>query len=147
MRMKVEDVLQEKGRNVHTIDGTVSLKTAAAALHRQNIGCIAVSVEGKVCGFIGEREITHAVAQGGKEALEVEAREVMARLSVCLPTDDIDAVSRRMTTERVRHLLVRDGESVEGIISIGDVLKRRLNECRLEVDVLRDYARTRIAPH
>jgi len=143
--MNVDDVLNEKGRKVHSIDGTLSLKSAAATLHRLNIGCVAISMEGRVCGVLGEREIAHSIAQGGEEALAIESHSVMARLRMCKPSDDIDSVSRRMTTERVRHLLVFDGDSMEGIISIGDLLKHRLTECQLEVGVLRDYARTRIA--
>ncbi len=145
--MTVDEVLEQKGREVHTIEGTASLEAAALALKRANIGCIAVALDGRIGGLIGEREITRAVAQGGKSALSVEVREVMSRLRICKPSDDLVSISRRMTTERVRHILVLDGGDIAGIISIGDVLKRRLNECQLEVGVLRDYARTRVATH
>ena len=145
--MTVEEVLEQKGRQVHTIEGTATLAEAARALHQANIGCIAVLSRGSIMGLVGEREITHAVAQAGPAALQVTVQKVMTRLTACSSADDLESISRRMTGERVRHILVLDAGRMAGIISIGDVLKHRLDQCQLEVGVLRDVARSRVLSH
>ena len=93
-------------------------------------------------GLVSERDIVAAVARLGAEALSAEVKTVMTTpVLTCAPEHGIRSVIKTMTERRVRHLPVVEGGRLIGIISIGDVLKPRLDESELEMNVLRDIAR------
>ena len=140
--MKVREIVDAKGRGVVTIRPDASVSTAVHRLALERIGALVVSEDGhRVAGIISERDIVRAVAEGGAELLTSGRRvaEVMTRnVITCTSDDAVRHVMAEMTRRRVRHLPVIDGGKLAGIVSIGDIVKSRLEEVELEADVLRD---------
>ena len=138
--MKVAAILKIKGSNVATAPPRTSVATAARLLRDLHIGALVVSEDDvTVLGIITERDIVHGLADRGTSLLEVPVSAAMTRAPItCTPDDDIPTVMSRMTRLRVRHLPVVVGERLQGIISIGDVVKHRLDELEIEANVLRE---------
>jgi CBS domain-containing protein len=138
--MKVASILKTKGSIVATTPPRTSIATAARLLREQNIGALVVSEDGvTVLGIITERDIVHGVADRGAALLELPVSFLMTRAPItCTPDDDIPTVMRQMTRLRVRHLPVMVRERLQGIVSIGDVVKHRLDELETEANVLRE---------
>jgi CBS domain-containing protein len=138
--MKVASILKAKGSAVATTPPRTSIGTAARLLRDQHIGALVVSEDGvTVLGIITERDIVHGVADRGPSLLELPVSFAMTRAPImCTPDDDIPTVMRQMTRLRVRHLPVVVGERLQGIVSIGDVVKHRLEDLELETNILRD---------
>lgn len=139
--MHVDGVLRLKGSDVVTIGPNATLLDAAQLLHRHRIGAVIVSgPAGVIDGILSERDVVRAVAEGGANALGNPVRSVMSADVVrCAPTDTIDQLMSAMTERRIRHLPVVDGGALVGIVSIGDVVKRRLAEVQDETQALQDY--------
>lgn len=140
--MRVSDILARKGAGVVTVRSDVSVATALHKLVLERIGALVVSDDGeRVDGIVSERDIVRALATDGAELLRPDRRvaDIMTHtVRVCAPGDSIKHVMDLMTTHRVRHLPVVDGGRLVGIVSIGDVVKSRLDELELETNVLRD---------
>ena len=140
--MKVRTILDTKGRHVVTIRPDASVSTAVHRLVLERIGALVVSEDGhKVAGIISERGIIQALAESGPDLLTSGRRvaELMEHnVITCTPDDTVQQVMAEMTRRRVRHLLVIEGGGLVGIISIGDVVKSRLEEVELEANVLRE---------
>ena len=99
-----------------------------------------VSTDGNsIDGLVSERDIAYAVAAHGSE-LSTLPRLMTKVVIVCSPEDSIIHVMKLMTQKRIRHLPVKKGDKLVGIVSIGDLLKHRLDELELEANVMRDYA-------
>jgi CBS domain-containing protein len=137
--MSVASILKKKGADVATIAPDVSVRRAADWLHAKNIGSLVVTDGGAVLGLISEREIVHAIARHGDAATAMPVSEFMRRGVVAVsPAETVSHVMNLMTRHRVRHMpVVADGKLV-GIVSIGDVVKYRLDDLELENNVLRD---------
>lgn len=139
--MNVAGILRAKGRPAQTIDRGA---TVAAAVHRMagppRIGALVVcDPDGPVQGLITERDITRAVDRHGALLPEVLVADVMSRnVPVCSPQDGMAELMATMTRSRYRHLPVVDGAKLLGLVSIGDVVKHRLEEIELQTGVLRD---------
>jgi len=138
--MKVVSILKAKGSDVATTSPQTSIATVARLLRDQHIGALVVSEDGAgVLGLITERDIVHGLADRGPALLDMPASFAMTRgPATCTPDDDIRTVMSRMTRQRVRHLPVLVDGRLQGIVSIGDVVKHRLDELELEANVLRD---------
>lgn len=138
--MKVDTILKAKGRRVVTVRPESPLTTAIQRLKMERIGALVVSVDGEtVLGILSERDIVAGLAEEGTELLGRTVGERMAReVTTCSPEDSIRQVMAKMTQGRFRHLPVVDHGRLCGIISIGDVVKNRLEEIELEATVLRD---------
>ena len=138
--MKVASILKAKTSRVVTIPAGTSIATSARLLRDEHIGALVVSEDGAtVVGIITERDIVHGLADRGPSLLDFPVSLVMTRAPVtCTPDDDIRTVMGRMTRLRVRHLPVVVDRRLQGIVSIGDVVKHRLDELELEAGVLRD---------
>lgn len=143
--MKVVDILAAKGRNVSTVRPNERIETVTHRLRLERIGALVVTSSGHgVDGIISERDIVYGVAVHGPEALNMAASDLMNRaVATCRPDDTIASVMAKLIDQRVRHLVVVESGQLVGIISIGDVIKRRLDEVELEANVLRDYAISR----
>jgi signal-transduction protein with cAMP-binding, CBS, and nucleotidyltransferase domain len=103
-----------------------------------------VSHDGSANGIISERDLAYGLAIHGDKLASMSVSELMTKKVVfCTPEGSITAVMKVMTKRRIRHLPVKDGENLIGIISIGDVLLHRLGEIQLEANVLRDVAMAR----
>ncbi len=142
--MHVADIIKVKGSNVVTTGADETVAATARLLNVKRIGAIVVcDANGKVIGMISERDIIGGIAIDGQRALDMRVRDLMtSKVISCKPTDTIAEVMKVMTQRRFRHLpVIEDGE-LRGIISIGDVVKNRLEETELEARALRDYVLT-----
>ena len=139
--MFVSDILAQKGGLVYTVTPGTSIAQLSQQLSTRRIGSVLVlDGEGAVAGIVSERDLVRALASHGAKAMELEARQVMTREVVtCDPDDSIDQVMQTMTQGRFRHLpVVRHGELL-GLVSIGDVVKARLEETKHETEALKAY--------
>jgi CBS domain-containing protein len=139
--MNVETILQNKGRAVATIRPEDTVGAAVDALISGNIGALVASEDGvAVDGIISERDIVHALAQHGSGLLALTVAEVMTRPAVtCDPSESVGELMAEMTNRRIRHFpVVRNGRLC-GIVSIGDVVKNRLDEIEYEAKSLRSF--------
>jgi CBS domain-containing protein len=138
--MKVRSILDTKGRDVVTIEPDVPLPDAAARMRSADIGAlVVVDREGHLLGLLSEREITRVLATAGHLALGMRVAQVMNRTVVSGDVDDdILTLMALMTHARARHVPIVDDHRLVGIVSLGDVVKARLEEVELEVRVLRD---------
>ena len=142
--MDVKTILRTKGREVTTIRPHASVARAAELLRQRNIGAVVVVDDaGTVQGILSERDIVHAVSADGAAALERRVAELMTRrLHSCQLDDSVTDLMARMTKERIRHLPVLQDGRLCGIVSIGDVVKNRLEEIEYEAGQLREYVTT-----
>jgi CBS domain-containing protein len=137
--MSIENILRRKGTDVTTISPEASIKRAADWLRAKNIGALVVMSEDGVLGLISEREIVHAFSRYGETALSMPVKQIMKYGATTVPPDEsVNRVMNLMTQHRVRHVLVLRGGELAGIVSIGDVVKHRLEDLELETNVLRD---------
>jgi len=142
--MIVKTILSGKGGNVVTIEPTANVADAAKMLAEKHIGALVVTgAEGRLVGIISERDIVRALANRGNAALKLPLTEVMTRKVVtCSEDETLSVIMERMTEGKFRHVPVLDGDRLVGIISIGDVVKWRLEELQHEQNALRDYIAT-----
>jgi CBS domain-containing protein len=137
--MTIESILRRKGSDVTTIAPDVSIKRAADWLRAKNIGALVVTNQDAIIGLISEREIVHAFSRYGETAGSMLVKEVMQYgVTTVSPDESVNRVMNLMTHHRVRHMPVLRGGKLVGIISIGDVVKYRLEDLELETNVLRD---------
>lgn len=138
--MKVSAVLHKKGSHVHTIHPAATVADAANRLAGSEIGALVVTTAaGEVIGILSERDLVRGLGSHGSAVLTMYVADLMTRrVSTCMSQDSITALMRRMTTGRFRHMPVVDGGRLTGLISIGDVVKNRIQEVELEQGVLRD---------
>ncbi len=137
--MSIESILRRKGTDVTTIAPEASIKRAADWLRAKNIGALVVTSGDEVLGLISEREIVHAFSRYGESAGSMPVKEIMQYgVTAVSPDESVDRVMKLMTHHRVRHMPVLRGGKLAGIISIGDVVKHRLEDLELETSVLRD---------
>ena len=139
--MNVETILRTKGRAVATIRPDETIGAAVDALISRNIGALVVTEDGeRVGGIISERDIVHALTNHGANLLSLKIAEVMTRRVItCEPSDTIEKLMAEMTNRRIRHFpVVQDGRLC-GIVSIGDVVKYRLDEVEYEARSLRSF--------
>jgi CBS domain-containing protein len=137
--MNVEDILERKGTEVATIAPEASIKRAADWLHAKNVGALVVTSNDAIHGIISERDIVRAFALYGEPVASMQVRGIMTQgLITASLEDDLTHLMRLMTRHRVRHMPVLRNGKLAGIISIGDVVKCRLDDLELETNVLRD---------
>jgi CBS domain-containing protein len=142
--MRIQSILDAKGSRVESIDANVRVEEAARRLSDLGIGSLVVCEGAVVVGILDERDIVLGCAKHGRALLELKVSELMRRDPVtCTADQNVREVMELVTARRVRHVLVIGPLGPCGIVSIGDVVKQRLQETELEVSVLRDYARTR----
>jgi len=139
--MNVETILGTKGRAVATIRPEDTVGAAVEALVSGNIGALVASEDGEhVDGIVSERDIVHALARHGDALLALTVAEVMTRSVVtCDPTESVAELMAEMTNRRIRHLPVVENGLLCGIVSIGDVVKNRLDEIEYEARSLRSF--------
>ncbi len=139
--MKVQAMLDAKGSKVATTRPYATIATVLRMIELERIGALVVSDDGETLGgIISERDIVRGLVDHGHELLEMQVAELMTRaVKTCTPESNIKDVMAEMTRNRVRHLPVLDGGKLCGIISIGDVVKSRLDDLETETNVLRDY--------
>ena len=142
--MRIQGILDAKGSRVEAIDAGARIEEAARTLADRGIGSLVVHEGAVIVGILDERDIVYGLAKHGRSAFALPVADLMRREPVtCTPDANDRDVIALMTARRVRHVLVMGPLGPCGIVSIGDIVKSRLQEAELEVSVLRDYARAR----
>jgi CBS domain-containing protein len=139
--MTVAAILKAKGSHVETTRPDTTLYTVAWELKSKNIGALVVVGEDRtrILGIISERDYLRALIEHGAQLLALPVSKVMTtEVLTCTPEDRVTAVMARMTHHRVRHLPVVDASRLAGIVSIGDVVKYRLDDLEVEANILRE---------
>jgi CBS domain-containing protein len=141
--MLISDVLRTKGRNVVRIRPSDGVELAVRKLAEHRIGALVVEDRWmKPVGIFSERDFINAVARDGSAVLGFDVQQLMSSpILSCRSSDRVDAVLATMTTARIRHLPVIEDNELQGIVSIGDLVKHRLDEKELEASVLLDISR------
>lgn len=136
--MQVQSILNAKGAQVTTIAPTATVRELAAML---KIGAVVVSASGKaVDGIVSERDVVHKLTDFGPKFLSVQVREIMTSdVLTCSPDDTVDDCMEMMTGRRVRHLPVEKAGKLVGLVSIGDIVKAKIDEIRVEAESLKQY--------
>ena len=138
--MTVESILREKGQDVETIPADTTVTVAIHLLAAKGVGALVVTADGdRVDGVLSERDVLRGLARFGEASLGMPVGEIMTKpVPVCSRTDTVQHVMEMMTRIRQRHVVVLDDAGLAGIVSIGDVVKSRLDDLELEAGVLRD---------
>ena len=139
--MNVHTILRNKGKSVVTIHPDATVERAVAVLRLRGIGALVVSDDGEnVVGILSERDIVEAMARYGGELLAVSVSEVMTcPVVTCEPGDGVAELMAEMTNRRIRHFPVVDDGRLVGIVSIGDLVKSRLDEIEYEAHSMRSF--------
>lgn len=139
--MRISDLLRRKGNLVVTIKPEQSVTDLLDLLAEYKVGALVVSADGNVVeGIVSERDIVRRLQEIGPELLQAPVRDIMtAQVQVSSPDTDLDELMRVMTTGRFRHVPVIESGQLVGIISIGDVVKHRIDELQSERDQLTAY--------
>ncbi len=139
--MQVENILQSKGRAVHTLPTGATIAEAVDLLNTRKIGAVVVTTEkGKVAGILSERDIVRHLGKDWAALASKPVSEVMTRDVVTMSRRaTVAEVMERMTERRIRHLPIVDNGELVGIVSIGDVVKRKIEEAEQEANALKEY--------
>jgi CBS domain-containing protein len=139
--MTVATILKHKGARVETVRPTTTVHQVCDLLTQKRIGAaVVLGAAGEVIGIVSERDVVTAVAQGGPGALTRSIDEIMTRdVATCRLTDSSESLMETMTRGRFRHVPVVEGGRLVGIVSIGDVVKRRIEDSDMERYAMRDY--------
>jgi len=138
--MHVRELLGKKSANVVTVQPNTDVLTAVQLLINHNIGGLpVVTPDGTLVGFVSERDVVKAVGASSDALPRQSVDRIMQRPPICRADDTLQEVMGRMTRERLRHLVVIDDGRAVGVISVGDLVKHRLEELELEAGTLRDY--------
>ena len=140
--MQVDEILASKGRKVRTIQPDATIGEAIGRLCAERVGALVVSEDGRrIAGIISDRGITWAIAERGAGVVKERVRMVMTeRVITCRAGDTVGRLMAIMTERRIRHIpVVDEAGALSGIISIGDVVKHRLQELEAETHMLHDY--------
>jgi CBS domain-containing protein len=138
--MRISDVLRNKGASVATITPETSVSGLLTELSVHNIGAMVVVSPDGVAGIVSERDVVRKLHELGADLLTRPVSEIMTTLvATCAPSDTLDSLSVLMTTNRVRHVPVVEDGRLAGIVSIGDVVKIRMEELEREQQQLQAY--------
>lgn len=138
--MTVASILREKGNAVTTVAADLPIHDVVALLHKHRIGALIVVESERIAGVVSERDVVKCLHEKGAAILDARARDIMtARVLTVSPSDSIGAAMELMSERRIRHLPVVDGDSLIGIVSIGDLVKRRIDDAEREAGFLKTY--------
>jgi CBS domain-containing protein len=139
--MRISDLLRQKGNLVVTVKPEQPVTQLLDLLAEYKVGALVVSSDGvTVAGIVSERDVVRRLQEIGPELLQGPVRDIMTKqVHSCPPDTDLDELMRVMTTGRFRHVPVIENDRLVGIISIGDVVKQRMDELQLERDQLTAY--------
>ena len=141
--MAISEILRDKGSDVQTISPEATVFAAIERMVSHGIGALAVVNEGRLVGMLTERDYLRKVALEGRTSRTTLVREIMTpRVVSVRPSDGIDESLELMTTQRVRHLPVIQQGNLVGIVSMGDLVKRKVADKELEITKLVEYIQT-----
>jgi len=138
--MTVNQLLSVKGNEVHSIVSTITVYDALKVMGEKNVGAVLVIEDNKLKGILSERDYARKIALKNKASKETFVHEIMERDVVTVtPTDDLDHCMELITTKRVRHLPVLVDDVVTGVVSIGDVVKAKIEIQKNTIEYLDSY--------
>ncbi|MEX6633688.1 CBS domain-containing protein [Hyphococcus lacteus] len=139
--MKVEQILQLKGTDIYSVEPDAKIAEAVTILNEKNIGAVLVREQnGNVVGILSERDIVRRLGSRGAEALSMGVSECMtSNIYTCSVDASVDELMGMMTEKRIRHLPVTRDGNIVGVVSIGDVVKRKIEEAEQEAAALKEY--------
>jgi len=134
-------ILQDKGGAVFSVSPDASLEDAAREITARKVGAVVVlDVAGDPVGVFSERDLARRIAESGAQALAEPVSSCMSRTLITAPAEaNVDDLMRLMTERRVRHILITGAGGLEGVVSIGDVVKRKIAAAEAEAKALKDY--------
>src|SRR3954470_556832 len=138
--MTIAAVLRGKGSEVETITGGASVRDAVSRLGEKRIGALPVVEDGRITGIISERDVIYCLRDHGAEVLNWPVSRVMSSPAITAdPETDVLAALALMTQRRIRHLPVVERGEIRGIVSIGDLVKHRMERIEAEAEAMRSY--------
>lgn len=138
--MSLSEILAAKGSDVTTTGAGDKLSRVVELLAKHKIGALVIMDGTAVCGIASERDIVRLIAQKGADALDLPVSDCMTKSVIsCVRSDTIDDVMEKMTAGRFRHLPVIEGGELMGIVSIGDVVKRKIEQAERDAEELKRY--------
>jgi CBS domain-containing protein len=142
--MTVKEILSRKGTDVVTADPNATLSEAVKLLAARRIGAVVITgADRRIVGILSERDIVRTLAEKGPQALDSPIAEVMTRKVItCSAAETVPEIMERMTEGKFRHVPVIEQGRLAGIISIGDVVKSRVQQMEQESAALQEYIRT-----
>ena len=142
--MNVKTILATKGGDTVGIEPTADLTAAAKLLSTHRIGAVVIrGAGGRLAGILSERDIVRALSEHGAAALTLSVGQVMTRnVTTCGEDESIATIMEQMTAGKFRHMPVVSKGELVGLVSIGDVVKQRVEEIERESEAMRDYIRT-----
>lgn len=141
--MNVAKILEHKGHDIISLDAGCSVLEVAKLLGTRRIGAIPILSDGAIVGIISERDIMRGLAIKGGAVLTDKVDTLMTKsVFTCSMTDTVQHLMTIMTDRRIRHIPVMDGDKLVAMISIGDIVKERMQEAEQEADALKEYIST-----
>ena len=139
--MRIADLLRKKGSAVATVTPDTTVTTLLAGLAEHNVGAmVVVAPDGSIAGIVSERDVVRRLHEHGPALLDGPVSEIMTTLvASCTPDDSVDQLSVLMTERRIRHVPVRADGRLAGIVSIGDVVKNRMEQLEQSQEQLQAY--------
>lgn len=143
--MSIKDILSNKGHDIYTIPQSAKLREAIAVLNEKNIGVVLVTDSaGKLAGILSERDIIRrSLLQETGFRDESVTKSMTKKVLTVAPSASVDDVMEIMTNSHIRHVPVLDGDEIKGLISIGDIVKRKIADAENEAAAMRDYIAAR----
>ena len=136
----VKDILDQKGREVFTIEGSATVLDAIRLLADKGIGALVVVRDGDPIGLFSERDYTCKVVLTGRRSESTPVEDIMSRELVAVePDTPVDECMALMTEKRIRHLPVLDGGKLAGLVSIGDIVKDIISQQQVVIEQLERY--------
>jgi CBS domain-containing protein len=138
--MTIATIMQGSGSDIFTAAPDESVREVATRLAEKRIGALPVVEGGRIVGIFSERDIIYGLASDGPALLDKKVRDVMTSPAITVTSDTpiLSALSL-MTRRRIRHLPVTDGDMLTGFVSIGDLVKHRIEKIEAEANAMRDY--------
>jgi CBS domain-containing protein len=142
--MTVKAILEQKGHDVYTFGPNEKLSDAIRVLAEHRVGALVITNgDRKIVGILSERDVVRVIGREGAAALDQTVRAVMTpKVKICNENHTVNEVMEIMTTGRFRHLPVEKDGHLDGIISIGDVVKRRIEDVEREAEEIKAYIAT-----
>jgi CBS domain-containing protein len=139
--MQVETILQSKGHTVFTVEAGAPLAEAVRILNSKKIGAVVVvDAKGKVAGILSERDVVRHLEKDPVAVLAGPVRAVMtSKVITCTSASSVSDLMETMTRHRIRHIPIVEAGKLTGIVSIGDVVKRKIEEAEQEANALKEY--------
>jgi CBS domain-containing protein len=136
----VKQVLDNKGYEIHSIAPGATVYEALQKMAQEGIGALAVLEAGELVGIVSERDYARKVILSGRDSRETPVRDIMTENVICVSSElRVDASMSIMSDKCVRHLVIRDDGKVNGLISIGDVVKAIIDDQQFTIEQLEHY--------